>query len=1363
MLIATVPDPRNSVVSYEFDTVLGAIERAAEHQGYVADRYYFPWLDGERSGSKSTGTADSAKEGILRIQLNDQGSELNLNGTVSSQRTPSKHQPGSVLFRRADPGARGNDYLLLLVLVPESPIWGIDKLALRCALDLADDLETVKDKKLTDKFKRHLLMCTTATTFGDGSTAVHWGSDFLEDLGTLFRCRTTRLVGPTFSASASSLIQATNDWLETKGTKRRFRAPREQFRWYNGCATEVSRAAIESAVPEIRFRSTLYPSNVLRRQLLNFLSGHNQGVLRRPDPDGVVDIALLIEANTGYAEMYSANKGREENENLDHPLINGVRFRYHYISYPINISQVRSAYKQSGLAAAPAPLKLASSERLAIPDDTGILPYKDLIPPATPSATAVADELSLSRLLDDLSGHNYQYVGVVSSNVCDQLFLFQKLRIACPNVQFMVGTPELLFSHHEVIPYLRGMLVASSYPLCPDNQSWSFPNRGDDRLIGFSSSAAPSIYNAAAAHLAEMTDPGNISLHLIEYGLPFDERPTTNASFRAPAVWISVVGQRGLYPVWAGEPWPIEPAKNKLAGRSSPAELLELGIYVPGEERIGREGFNTTSHSAIEESESLPALGGSWLVLFILLSLSLIIASLWILSQNTAAFARTVCFLLLTLGLLVTDAVLSLFQTQFSVGWSLLLVTGLSIFCLAWGGPDRLKKLLGLVDSRREIEQPEELEKGERRRRIMATTVALGLGFYLVFGTPLWALAWRRHFLGIPLCCTHLALGALATVLPAIFAVLWPELGGWLDHGRVWGSNAIPPRPDGTTRESNRSTPTPREELEARIKRWFLVSNQILRVGSVAIPAFIVVSFLVTESPRNLLLYVARATPITNGVTPLMPIVFLGFLGVAWQVCNWRWAWIAARHKETMPPEDTNEVGDVNLATGYLAADLQIILATYSYIGSCLEVGSWFVLLKADETKLGAGAKKVNAVKRRICVHWVVTLALASVVLALAWMRSTPTVEFFWFQVGYRLVFVVACLVILVKLMELLSLWSIAQGLMEAIGGLPIMNAFDRLPLRAGAFGRVTDRIPDQTEMAHLITRQAQVLARGFGEVRTSMIVLRTEILERGQGGGGPPPCARASGLPRPVLEADRSDHDRGQSHGTQDESSNESGSFDEVGHDLAETLKAVSDPFPPRLWRQLSRQLVRTVTPFWCHRTVGVAYADVARSRDARVASKASGDWDLRSVPCAGASGQSISKLKAWLTASEDYMALISVSRLSLVFAYVWTLIEFLVVGAIALYLSITSYPFLPQGFMLAAMGLMIAVLIVLVARIVIQINRNELVSRIQKTTPNKISFDHELVGSFFTYILPLFLALAALSVSLSDMFRSWFEPIFR
>jgi hypothetical protein len=55
---------------------------------------------------------------------------------------------------------------------------------------------------------------------------------------------------------------------------------------------------------------------------------------------------------------------------------------------------------------------------------------------------------------------------------------------------------------------------------------------------------------------------------------------------------------------------------------------------------------------------------------------------------------------------------------------------------------------------------------------------------------------------------------------------------------------------------------------------------------------------------------------------------------------------------------------------------------------------------------------------------------------------------------------------------------------------------------------------------------------------------------------------------------------------------------------------------------------------------------------------------------------------------------------------------------------------------------------------------NRDELVSRISRTTPGKFSLDSGFLASFFTYIVP---AVGVLAAQLSGSFRWLLEPLLR
>ena len=62
----------------------------------------------------------------------------------------------------------------------------------------------------------------------------------------------------------------------------------------------------------------------------------------------------------------------------------------------------------------------------------------------------------------------------------------------------------------------------------------------------------------------------------------------------------------------------------------------------------------------------------------------------------------------------------------------------------------------------------------------------------------------------------------------------------------------------------------------------------------------------------------------------------------------------------------------------------------------------------------------------------------------------------------------------------------------------------------------------------------------------------------------------------------------------------------------------------------------------------------------------------------------------------------------------------------------------------------------------IAVQANRDEVLSRINKTTPNQFTFDRQFLLTLVTYVVPL-LGMLGVSYGMSDVIRSWFEPLFR
>ena len=226
-LIVLIPDPDGKSMSHEFDSTLSAVLRATESAGYVAVRYWFPWEPPTRDQSK-----DETKPTHFEATL---AGPLSVNGTVvKKEESNEEGQPGGVLCRRVsrskrtkNESNRSENQLLMVLLVPETPIWGVDKTRLGQAFKIVDNYRELH--------------------YPDGSAPI-------------------RIVGPNFSGSIPSMVMEMQTWPGPDDTCR----PR--FVIYNGAALEPQLGVLREAFPDVQvtFRSTVHNTWTLVKALRKF-------------------------------------------------------------------------------------------------------------------------------------------------------------------------------------------------------------------------------------------------------------------------------------------------------------------------------------------------------------------------------------------------------------------------------------------------------------------------------------------------------------------------------------------------------------------------------------------------------------------------------------------------------------------------------------------------------------------------------------------------------------------------------------------------------------------------------------------------------------------------------------------------------------------------------------------------------------------------------------------------------------------------------------------------------------------------------------------------------------------------------------
>ena len=240
IIIATVPDPIESHVGYQFDRVVEAIRLAMSQAGYEPDRFYLPWGEGLVDEEPSAGVSNWGHRGTdapgawppvpaaFNLALTDHGE--------AHRHRAHAHQvkPGAMLFRSPK---RPSHEDVLILLVGETPTFGIHPRALEAALE----------------WTRH-------------ETEVS-------------------MLGPYYSGSAPSLANALRTWREKAGRGRRLRVT-------TGSAT-ADRVEEEIRAVGAEFVRTIDRDSSVRRAAERQLK--ELGFSFAP-----TEIALLHEAGTAY-------------------------------------------------------------------------------------------------------------------------------------------------------------------------------------------------------------------------------------------------------------------------------------------------------------------------------------------------------------------------------------------------------------------------------------------------------------------------------------------------------------------------------------------------------------------------------------------------------------------------------------------------------------------------------------------------------------------------------------------------------------------------------------------------------------------------------------------------------------------------------------------------------------------------------------------------------------------------------------------------------------------------------------------------------------------------------------------------------
>ncbi|MBV8202621.1 MAG: hypothetical protein JOZ15_18555 [Acidobacteria bacterium] len=235
---------------------------------------------------------------------------------------------------------------------------------------------------------------------------------------------------------------------------------------------------------------------------------------------------------------------------------------------PSHIGAIRTARAAAGLDRAPPdPNQLGSQPNLAdLPLNLAAGPAgADLVPDFSP-LTGPATEIAIAGLMGAMEREGIRYVGLLTTDVRDTLFLADRIRSQNRNVTLFALEGDQLYLHSQVHAAVNGMTVLSSTPL---RISGRFLQSGAGTSGPPPWQLATTVGNGIFEAVVEL-----LSEQSLDCVAQDDVGP----------VWLSVVGNDSIWPLWGQ--MSCKERDDPAAGEDLPEMVLSFKRLVQLEEKL---------------------------------------------------------------------------------------------------------------------------------------------------------------------------------------------------------------------------------------------------------------------------------------------------------------------------------------------------------------------------------------------------------------------------------------------------------------------------------------------------------------------------------------------------------------------------------------------------------------------------------------------------------------------------------------------------------------------------------------------------------------------------------------------------------
>jgi hypothetical protein len=526
---------------------------------------------------------------------------------------------------------------------------------------------------------------------------------------------------------------------------------------------------------------------------------------------------------------------------------------------------------------------------------------------------------------------------------------------------------------------------------------------------------------------------------------------------------------------------------------------------------------------------------------------------------------------------------------------------------------------------------------------------------------PYWAGGWR-------LALAILVVVALATTGSALVGV-WRTLGVGAWRARRWVA---------------RSKGRMRARAAARLTSLGGVSLVLVIV--LTLTGILCWQWLRIGSPTAVMLE-RRSLDLASGVSPLLPLFFIGGAAILWAVS-------ALRRLRLLDGVDHDGT---------------------SFLG--LNAGSFEGVGKLERDVLIAVGRPSLKLSPSTMIPFGLLLVAAWVRLFL--IRTTPTVEGAAYDWLFRIAFLLVYFALLMSFLRFGFLWFKLRRLLLRLSWHPSISAYQRLREEIPGKPKVGVAVATQvyTALEFSVDRASRLMALADRMAVAAAPVVkgappRTGVFARFRCllGLSPPPAgasAAAKALTAHVAE---------------------------IRHDLSEHVaqaeRALKDALAEEArhaWRSAIRKRSRAEA----------SLAEISRL----VAAALERAWrlpaDLRPEP--GASGQKNqpSDEERWFDYGEDFIASRVVSFVSYIVPQLQNLIVFLTAGMLLMLLAVTSYPFQPLQLLIDFNWMFVSSVAITILIVLVQMERDTVLSVLSDTTPGQITWNRDFVARIVIYVL--------------------------